>query len=332
MPKAARAGGGLLMMRKRAYLVVKGPRLPKEVSRLELAPGISAARDWPDGRPELMGGTMDTYGEHTMEPYTSPSLIVWAERPVPDSTIGAVDKELSHLMHHCDLSLAVVTRWTGSRAARLILTELWKGDERSHQGTSVLNPWFSKEGWKQEWLAVAKWPAVCAGTLELLGNYSKQNEAFMRGLRAFFRACHQDWVEDRFDLFCRSIEMVLQTDLGAGACQFAEGVLAHQGRLDREKKRHRIVAWERHYHRRNDVVHGHRWFQKKRDDRASRLIEREARRYFEDLLSNPTFFAETRELQRQRMASNEERRARRKHHLASCGKELGPLPPTPRKA
>lgn len=316
-------------MRKRAYLVIQGPKLPRGVERLELAPGFFAARTWPDGKPPLIPGVLEIQGERNLEPYESPSLVVWTERDVPDGTIGRVDDELTAALTHCDVSLAVVTRRV-PRSQQLILTELWTGTERQFQKLKPLPVWSTHESWKQDWLAIEKWPAICARTLELLSPAGMQYEYFVRGLRSFFRACHQDWVEDRFELFCRSIETILQTSLGAGACQFAEGVLAHQGRLDREKKRHRILAWEKHYHRRNEIVHGHRFFKEERDHRAALLMERAARRYFEDLLTDQSFFDETLALQRLRVAERQKKKDSRQLRRPPRPPQAGPLPPTPR--
>ncbi|MFP2905113.1 hypothetical protein ACLESD_08665 [Pyxidicoccus sp. 3LFB2] len=303
-------------MRKRAYLAVSGVVLPPGVVSIELAPGIFAAADWPDGKPPLMRGVREIWGSDRLTPFDSPNLVVWTERNVEDTVTGRVDLELDSILESCDHALMLSTGF--GQAHRFTAKELWNGDERSPGGTAVPETSWAARGFRRMPVVDAKrWAAVTTRLMEVVAPGWQRHEFIVRGLVAFFRACREDWVEVRHELFCRSVETVLQTEPGQGATQFVEGILSEQRRFDRTKRQLVIETWRQLYERRNDVVHGHRFFEEKQDGRAAMLMEEGARRFFCRLLTDASFFEHTVALASERSRGKRDEHAARTERAAA---------------
>ncbi|WP_126933295.1 hypothetical protein [Corallococcus sp. AB018] len=298
-------------MIKRALMAVDGlPDMRPNPGRMELAPNVYLATDWP--LPPITIPTIfaTPYGTDALEPLDAPNLVVWAEQEVSDTVIGAVDQELERKLELVDIALSMLPSWGTAR--RVITVELIQPDsQRQLQGLSTLHPWFARESWWPLHVDFHKLPAITSRLIDLTAPGWERNEFFVRGIRSFFRACQQDMVDDRYELFCRSIETVVQSEQGKGQDQFAEAILLQQGRLNPNKP-HRNRAYERHYRRRNDVVHGHRFLEEKKDRRAIALMEGTARRFFQELLINEQFFetiskAQSRRLEAKRVKEQAKR-------------------------
>ena len=276
-------------MLKRALMAVDGlPAMRPNPGRLELAPNVYLATEWPLPPIKIPATFATLYGTDALEPLDAPNLIGWAEQEVSDTVIGAVDQELERKLELVDIALSMVSGWGTAR--RVITVELHQPDgQRELQGLSTLHPWSARESWRPLRFDFHKLPAITSRLIELSALSWEKHEFFLRGIRSFFRACAQDMVDDRYELFCRAIETVVQSEQGKGQGQFAEAILLQQGRLD-PSKLHRNRAYEAHYRRRNDVVHGHRFLEAKKDRRAVALMEGTARRFFQDLLTNEKFF------------------------------------------
>src|SRR5690606_120888 len=187
---------------------------------------------------------------------------------------GPVDK--SHLVRldACDIALMVASGKTQLNASRLFIEEhAWDGG-RSTQALSPLPVWSANERVPEQRLNFAQLSSICEAVLRWIGSPDRGKDHFVMGLRAFVLACHQSWVEDRFGLFVKSVEVIAQSGVGKGACIFAETLLALDGPFDRIKDHDKIKELEDLYYRRNQVVHGHRFFTRQEDDNASQVMER----------------------------------------------------------
>ncbi|TQF14922.1 hypothetical protein FJV41_16170 [Myxococcus llanfairpwllgwyngyllgogerychwyrndrobwllllantysiliogogogochensis] len=318
-------------MLKRALMAVAGlhARMPT-TERLVLAPDVYLATAWPLAPVDIPPSFSRQYSPEALEPLESPIFVVWAEQEVDDKVIGAVDVELERKLGLVDIALSMVSGW--GMAHRVITVELHEPDgQRSLQGITSLEPWSAREGWRRLRFDIDKVPAITSRLLKLTAEDWRERgyDYFLRGVRSFFRACHQDVVDDRYELFCRAIETVVQTGQGGGARQFAEAVLEQQGRLIPDRS-HRNHAYEAHYRRRNEVVHGHRFLEEKKDRRAIALMESTARGYFQQLLSDPAFFESALASQRARVEARDSESLRRQVRAANRGQEGAPPRPARR--
>jgi hypothetical protein len=302
----------MVKMTKRALMAVKGlPLMRPNPGRMELAPNVYIASDWPMPVLNLPSEYTTRLGANAMEPLATPRFVAWADQEVGDAEIGAVDKELERKLGLVDLALSLCTGWGNARRVITVEIHLPNG-QRQFQGITQFEPWSARESFRAARFDFQKLPAITARLIELTAPGWEKYEFFIRGIRTFYRACEQDMVDDRYELFCRAIETVLQTEQGSGAKQFAEAILDQQGRLDPTTKAHRIRRYEAHYHRRNDVVHGHRFLEEKKDRRAIALMERVARQFFQELLTNEKFFEATFQSQQARAAVKREKREKKK--------------------
>lgn len=313
-------------LKRRTYLVISGVHFPYDSFTIKLTSALTLSSDWPYGEPTIDDDFRRPLGDVALSPLKHPRAIVWMEEAISPPVSGPVDQRHMVQLDACDIALMVAARKTQTEARRVIIEEhSWDGG-RSTQLVKPLSEWSSTERTPERRLNFDQLPLLCQEVSRWIGAPDRSRDHFVMGLRAFILACQQSWVEDRFALFCRAVEVITQSRPGKGACTFAETLLALDGQFNRDEDHEKIKALEALYRRRNEVVHGHRFFTRENDEAASQQMECLARRYLEALLLDGEFYDATKAVQESRVGPRP-----LKEHSVHTTKDLGPIPPSPKR-
>jgi len=286
----------------RGYLAVQGVRWPEGVGSVELAPNVHAGASASYSLPTISEDDRRAHGELSMEPFDNPNLVIWTERPgtssgrESESVLDSISRDLGWCS--ATLSMAIST----AAVTSFSVIESVNNQERVVRRTRALVGWLARgtPGRASLLLDTPLWQRISVRVMPILTNWTAENEQTTHAVRSFFRACEMEWVDDRYELFCRSVETVLQTEIGRGAKQFADGVrMVLIGNKDTPSEQELIE----HYQRRNDIVHGHRFLDPDRGDGdpSVRRMEDIARGFMQSFLSDDAIFQAVTQLQRQRV-------------------------------
>ncbi len=288
---------------KRGWLLVSGippQALPPEP--FEVVPGIWAGRSSDDeGRviPEHLEKWNNSLSAGSA--LRQPDLAIWMDRSTDSRAIDLVNQELTTRLGAVFSTLSYVLQ--RGRLGGVILVEIRA--EPGVQSRASLYPVRCRGPRRSRAvLDLANWPAVLTRRLR---PFPLNEPAMFWAVNAFERACREPYEEDRLELFCRSVETLLQTR--EGAPEFAAGILAHQGREPTagRQKRYRSI-----YEIRNGIVHGYRFLRPRQSPSMSaRLMEEVARRMLVDVMTSDEHFDRIREHHRGVLADRTERRKRR---------------------
>jgi len=230
-----------------------------------------------------------------------PDVAIWIDRATDSRAIDVIDQEVTARLDAVFSSLSYVLQ--RGRVWGAILVEL-RGEEGAHTRASLYPIRCRGPRRAGTVLDLPNWPAVLTRRLR---PFPLDEPAMFWAVNAFERACREPYEEDRLELFCRSVETLLQTR--EGAPEFAAGILAHQGR---EPTAGRQMRYRSIYEIRNGIVHGYRFLRPRQSPSMSaRLMEAVARRMLIDVMKSDEHFERIREHHRKVLAGRSERRKRR---------------------
>jgi len=250
------------------------------------------------------------HGEMSLEPYDHPNLIIWTERPGSTRSRDPILDEIDRELDWCNVTLSMVIS-SATVVGFSVIESVESNGERVVRRAQSHDPWRAQGSSlaPARTVDVAMWSRLSARVIPTLRVWNGEYEQTTHAIRSFFRACQMNQLlDDRYELFCRSIETVLQTERGKGADQFIEGVVCVLGVMPEAPS---AAALKDHYERRNAIVHGHRFLDPNKgdDERTVSEMENVARSFLQHFLSDDTTFDSVLKLQRHRA---EERSAPRK--------------------
>jgi len=227
-----------------------------------------------------------------------------------DFDVGAIElrpvrTEIERSLEYCRLALMLVSPRARVESF-LTIESVAKTGERVVRRSKALLPW-SAVG-PVEMVNGALWAEATRWVAGIVQDWRGKSAQIARALRSFDHACARREYDDRYELFCRSIETVLQTDMGKGRQQLAEGIRLVLGDSSDVPS---IDSLEKHYLRRNAIVHGHRFLDPDSDDEQTvNEMETLARRFMLRLITDRGTFEAIMKLQGERVEARAARQLR----------------------
>lgn len=261
----------------RGFLVIHGlGALPRGLA-ISLGPHSRATNGWPEGRvPEFTAASQRAMGSFAFDRLSRPAIVVQTQGQDRVSLENDDDSLVTQDLHWCFVALSLVTRYSSLVGVTGHMVRFPAAEPRL-PGLQEFESWSAREGPKRPRLMVDwdLWAPVVDSIRALRSLALPQGFAYFSALRSFWRACQQNQVDDRYELFCRSVETLLQLQRNDGAPGFARGVASI---LCLNASDHRLRRLAEHYQRRSDVVHGNRFLEQERDGLAIAMMEIVARR------------------------------------------------------
>jgi hypothetical protein len=282
------------------YLAFAGVDWLPGNERAQLLPTVVAGPPTAFSLPRVPDEHRRRLGEDVVRVYEQGGIIAKSEHEL--------EKELGSELSFCRVALPLVV----PRAAVESLLVVWDKDNDDDVIRRIKPlPWwgagFGDGGWFVDprlWGQAARWVKV------IISDWKGKHVHMAHALQSFEHACERREYDDRYELFCRSIETVLQTEMGQGAQQFAEGVRLVLSKRDELPS---VGSLENHYRRRNEIVHGHRFLDREMDGEKVVLeMEDLARGFMQRLLADQGMFEEVMRLQQERVAARQRKAEKKK--------------------
>ena len=249
-------------MPMRGYLAFHGAHWPRGVGVAELAPNVVAGPPDEFSRPAPNDQIRRLHGGIALEPYDLPTLIVSMETPGLERGHATTETDtIQRVLDFSRLALAIAFAY-GPVTRFLVIESVTDGGERALRRQVGYDAWFANAKRGLPIVDPLLWATVFPRVAAVLDDWNGKHEQMAHAVWSFSNACERLDDDDRYELFCRAIETVLQTESGKSANQFAEGislVLKDRAELPSHER------LEEHYRRRNAIIHGHRFLSPKQD-------------------------------------------------------------------